>query len=944
MTDPQPTSPVQVPAGAGQHSTTFPNLSFQVTPSGSSSTPIVFTVTKVHGKEAISAPFSFDLTLEAPTPLLDPSTILQQPATLIMTRLWGSTGATMVEGDIFRHGMVADFRLTGRRMTDTNSYVGIYQARLVPRLWRTSLQQRGQVYTSATIVSIVEGILTSAIDSKSFSTAISQTMALGGTQYANSSPPSSVREMVMQYQETDLDFMSRWLEYTGVHYTINHVDALDGVDVVALSNSNDFLEVDHYAEMTFSETEIAYSDTPGCQYDSLVIDLVASQQCIPQQVLLQGYNWQSPDTYLSSTAFVEQVANLTAVNARGIGERVECNCHFTTQDEGNQLAQIRAEEIYCRESTYTGTAFSPFFAAGRTFCLSGHYNPALPAKFLLVEVTHDATLSTTGSESDGISWCYSNSFVAVAADRAYRPQRRTAWPMITSMLTGKIYNAGDDSSSAPVDAYGRYQVVMPFALQSGNAGGQTTCQIRMAQPYAGSEFGMHFPLHGGTEVTLSFLNGDPDRPVISGALFDATHIDPVTDHNATQGGIKTKSGSSIGFEDDSGNSKVSIAAGSGGAAITIGTLGKSHTGPLTLDNVQIAATKIDSTAGIISTLASPLIINNSVIKWMAVASPLNLLFMVAPLVSKAGNDGKDPVLGISVQPGDQERIDAANAVMFTLMQTILQLLIANVLSTVGAYNAKLAVATKTPSKTAKALMWIGTFLQTWPYMLVGGLGRDGISLSVAPMGLLNKIDATGTGKNISISTLGGSMNLKAKLDILAVAGESVKVTSPSIQLYQTETLGGLTIDSDLSALHHDEKVSVVGGPLGVTQIVLMPMTGEMYSPTTTVQGLLTLTLKSVTQKIVLDEATTVSSGAIIQTKAKVSTSIECGIGKIAIDAMGNITLSSGPCSIKIAATGITIKGPMVTVQADATLSLKSDGIASIQGAMVGIKGDAATLD
>jgi type VI secretion system secreted protein VgrG len=920
-------------------STTYPNLSFQVTPSGSSTTPVVFTVTKVHGKEAISAPFWFDLDLEAPTPLLDASTMLQQPATLIMTRLWGST---MAEGNIFRHGMVADFRLTGRRMIDTATYVGVYKCRLVPRLWRTSLQRRAQVYTGTSVILIVEGILTGSIDGSCYTANISKTTSPGGTQYSTSPPPATSREMVMQYQESDLDFMSRWLEYTGVHYTFSHSDGVGGTDVVVLSNTNDFQDVAQYPVMFFTENAIGFSDTPGCQYDDHVANLVGSQQCIPQQVVLQGYNWQSPDSYLSSTIFVEQAANLTAATARGIGERVECNCHFSTQDDGDQLAQVRAEEIFCREVTYTGTSFSPFFAAGGTFTLSGHYNTALPEKYLLIEVTHDAEQSTSGSLNDGKSWCYSNTFVAVPADRTYRPQRRTSWPMITSMLTGKIYNASDDSSAAPVDAYGRYQVVMPFALQANNSGGQSTCQIRMAQPYAGSEFGMHFPLHGGTEVTLTFLNGDPDRPVISGALFDATHTDPVTDHNATQGGIKTYSGSSIGFEDDSGNSKISIAAGSGGAAITVGTLGKSHTGPLTLDNVQIAATKIDSTAGTISTLSSPIIINNSVIKYMAVASPLNLLFMIAPLVSKSGNDGKDPVLGISVQPGDQERIDAANAVMFTLMQTILQLTIANVLSTVGAYNAKLATATKTPGALTKAGMWIATFLKTWPYMLVGGLGNDGISLTVTPLGLLNKIDATGLGKNISISTAGGSMNLKAPAgDILAVAGQTMKVTAPSIQLIQTSTLGGLTIDSSMSNLHHDLVASLVVGPTGTSQVLLEPLKGEMVTPNTTIQGLLRLTLKSVLQKIVLDDASISSTGGIIKTKADISASMECGEGKIAINAAGIIKLSSGLSSIEISPAGITIKGPKVTVQADAMLSLKSDGPASLGGMMVQIKGQTA---
>jgi hypothetical protein len=112
----------------------------------------------------------------------------------------------------------------------------------------------------------------------------------------------------------------------------------------------------------------------------------------------------------------------------------------------------------------------------------------------------------------------------------------------------------------------------------------------------------------------------------------------------------------------------------------------------------------------------------------------------------------------------------------------------------------------------------------------------------------------------------------------------------------------------------------------------------MMSPATTIQGDALLTLKTMAQQIVLDMASTVSSGGIIQTKAEISTSIECGLGKIAINAAGIIKLSSGLSSIEISPAGITIKGPNVTVQADTMLSLKSNGPASLNGVMVSIKG------
>jgi type VI secretion system secreted protein VgrG len=105
------------------------------------------------------------------------------------------------------------------------------------------------------------------------------------------------------------------------------------------------------------------------------------------------------------------------------------------------------------------------------------------------------------------------------------------------------------STATPIDEEGRYRVVVPLD-EVGTAGGRASRWARRAQPSAGDGHGVHFPLHIGTEVALAFTNGDPDRPVILGAVPNASAPSPVTSAYATQWRVHTASGVHIEVEDD----------------------------------------------------------------------------------------------------------------------------------------------------------------------------------------------------------------------------------------------------------------------------------------------------------------------------------------------------------------------------------------------------------
>jgi len=125
-------------------------------------------------------------------------------------------------------------------------------------------------------------------------------------------------------------------------------------------------------------------------------------------------------------------------------------------------------------------------------------------------------------------------------------------------------NARIDAESsgeyADLDSQGRYKVVLPFDL-SGRRGGKASAWLRMAQPYAGSNHGMHFPLHKGTEVLLTFIDGDPDRPIIAAAVPNPETPSVVNDQSLARAGFVTPGGGCLVADDTAGKEQIAIRQG-----------------------------------------------------------------------------------------------------------------------------------------------------------------------------------------------------------------------------------------------------------------------------------------------------------------------------------------------------------------------------------------------
>lgn len=832
----------------------------------------VLRLVSLDGTESLSGLYEFELKLESDLPDLDSASIIDQRASVTLR----------LPGDVVRrfHGVVTEFEQLGIASGRTYSY----RAVLAPRLWQLSLVHQSRVFLGKTVVQILGELLGSGAD-------------LIGEHENRISRVHAAKEFVVQYQESDLDFLCRWLENEGIYYYFKQTD---DKDVVVFSDG-----AQGYDSLCTEGDSIAYSPTTAVQ--ERITSLVVQRRRIPKEVVLQDYNWQLGTTVGLCTGQVD------VSGGRGRGRHYEYGNHYESKADGDVLATVRAQEIFARETVHTGTGTCPRFRAGARYQLSGHFNVDLNGQeYVLLGVTHHAQQPPGQGATDRSTLIYSNTFTAILSQRTFRPPRETPWPRITGSMHAKIAGV-EAGASAPVDAQGRYKVKLPFDL-SDRAEGGASHWIRMSQPYAGKDFGMHFPLHVGTEVALSFLDGDPDRPIISGALNDPQHPSIIGAQNASTAGVRSYSGNVLGFHDTDGNTKVTIAAGNGGSAVSIGA---TKLGGLTKNQVSIFSTQYELFAAVLASQTSTINLQTALLKNIIISSPVVLPFLLVPVLSRS-SDGTDPILGIKLKESDRANIEAANAVLFTLMNTALQVTLLGLAGAAAGRNAKLTLGGDANS-IAETEWFVTTFVIGLISNLVGGRSLMGASISVGMGGALAKIE-TALGKNIGISTGAGSLWMYANNDAVLTALDRVRLQSKTISLDTLDLTnpaakgGTIGIDASRALVQHDSKIKLIAGvgPLGLPAAAGLTLTGtkaEMQANVSEVAGLQAVKLlagpAANTAKVVLNGvpgSVAIEGMTSIELKANTKISLVCGASKIEISPAG-IEIVSGTASIKLSAAG-----------------------------------------
>ncbi|MHB9028772.1 MAG: type VI secretion system Vgr family protein, partial [Candidatus Latescibacterota bacterium] len=184
--------------------------------------------------------------------------------------------------------------------------------------------------------------------------------------------------------------------------------------------------------------------------------------------------------------------------------------------------------------------------------------------YLIAEVTHEVNqsgflisgLGKTSSDRDQAIF-YRNSFKAIPSDIQYRPERTAEKPRMAGTLHARV-DAEGSGNYAELDDQGRYKVRLPFDTDTAHGAGKASHFIRMAQPYSGADYGLHFPLHKGSEVLLTFVDGDPDRPIIAGAVPNPETASPVTSENQTKSIFRDNYGNEMVFDSTPGDEHIRL--------------------------------------------------------------------------------------------------------------------------------------------------------------------------------------------------------------------------------------------------------------------------------------------------------------------------------------------------------------------------------------------------
>lgn len=471
--------------------------------------PRKFFLHEVEGIEQISGLFHFKLILKTDDNTIDFSQILGENITVVIEQYDGTK--RHINGVVFRFIQAGyDGKIT------------TYYAEIRPWLWHLTLTSNSRIFQNQTVPEIIAAVFSD----------------LGFTDFDDrTSSTYQQRVYCTQYQETAFEFISRLMEDEGIFYFFEHSQ-----DTHTLVMADDADGHQSCPGLETASIRHVFQDRQAT--DKLIDRCSFEQQLIPNKFGAEDYNFETPDTDLITSVDGSLEGNLRIYEYPG---------GFTTAAAGETIANRRIESYELPQKLLKGQGFCRTFMAGCKFDLQNHEREEMNGSYVLRSLSIWATQDR-----------YTNTFDAFPADISFRPFPITPKPKIFGAQTAVV--VGKSGEEIWTDQYGRVKVQFHWD-QEGQKDENSSCWVRVAQIWAGKNWGTLFIPRIGTEVIVSFLEGDPDKPIIIGTVYNATQTVPYTlpdDKNkSTIKTISTKEGTAgneICFDDTKDSEKLYIHA------------------------------------------------------------------------------------------------------------------------------------------------------------------------------------------------------------------------------------------------------------------------------------------------------------------------------------------------------------------------------------------------
>ncbi|MGB8473488.1 MAG: type VI secretion system tip protein VgrG [Candidatus Acidiferrum sp.] len=489
-------------------------------------TPLGKDVLLLHGfaaQEAISRLFRISAELLSENASIDFTKIIGKQVTISLRLADGSKR--------YFNGHVSRFAQTG--MDDRFTH---YHAEIVPWLWFLTRRADCRIFQNMTIPDIVAKIFKDG----------------GFGDFRNSLQGSfEQREYCVQYRETDFNFVSRLMEQYGIFYFFEHEQ---NKHTLVMGNK----PAVHKPCPGQSKARMNFAAGAYIKDEDVVGSWNLEQELRPGKYALTDYNFETPSTSLLSSE-----NTIFKVGGNDSYEVFDYPGEYTKKSEGESRTQIRMQEEETVHLIGMGAGGCRTFVSGYRFDLSGHSRSDQNQTYLLTEVQHSASVgggySGSGEESEEH---YSNHFQCIPYSVPYRPQRHTPRPFVQGPQTAVV--TGKSGEEIWTDKYGRVKVQF-FWDREGKKDEKSSCWVRVSQPWAGKNWGAINIPRIGQEVIVEFLEGDPDRPLITGRVYNDEQMPPYKlADNQTRTTFLTRStkggGSSnfneLRFEDKKGDEQI----------------------------------------------------------------------------------------------------------------------------------------------------------------------------------------------------------------------------------------------------------------------------------------------------------------------------------------------------------------------------------------------------
>ncbi|RSK65144.1 type VI secretion system tip protein VgrG [Enterobacter huaxiensis] len=488
------------------------------------------------GDEALSTPFSYRIEFTSSDHAISKEMMLMKAASLtLQAPVDQGYGIKMQQAVRTLQGVVSGFERLGTSADETR-----YALTLQPRLALLDRSHQNAIYQDMSVPQIVEKILR-------------ERHGMRGQDFLFSlAKEYPRREQVMQYGEDDLRFITRLLGEVGIWFRFT-TDTRLNIDVVEFYDSQQGYE----KGLTLPSVPPSGQHSQGV--DS-VWEMESRHSVVQKQVSTRDYN------YRQATEDMNARVDATRGDSTTYGDAYHYADNYLTQgsaydrspapESGAFYARIRHERYLNGQTLTRAITSCPTLSPGQVLKVTGGYEVAeVFAQGVVVTAMHSHARRDEdfGVRFDGIP---------DSTDFSFRPEPGKR-PVMAGTLPARVTSTTENDTYGHIDKDGRYRVSMLFDRDGWETGFESLW-VRQSRPYAGDTYGLHLPLLAGTEVAISFEDGNPDRPYISGVLHDSAHGDHVTIRNYKRNVLRTPANNKIRLDDERGKEHIKVSTEYGG--------------------------------------------------------------------------------------------------------------------------------------------------------------------------------------------------------------------------------------------------------------------------------------------------------------------------------------------------------------------------------------------